>query len=175
MSIMAWSKMKKALFISKICFYTSGQVSSWLIFTYLYIYKLLSRGFDCKDDSWRSVSGKASECTLLLDREVSTWIVKCMFPGSGFLDNVRAKSYRLALEIINARKPLSIGAIFKVLLYQILPSCVGRIYNIILNVYYIKHTVYIYVWFQNNQRQFNTYACIKFCIFNRTDEVTHKL
>ena len=103
----------------------------------------MSRGLDCEDDSWWSDSGKASECTLLLDREVSTWIVKCMFPGSGVLDNVWAILYRLTLEMITVRKPISIGAIFKVLLYQMLPYCVGRIYNIILNVYYIKHTVYI--------------------------------
>ena len=73
--------------------------------------KLLSPGFHCEDDLWRSVSGKASECTLLLEWEVSSWIAKCMFPGSGFLDNVRAKIYRLALEMITTRKPISIGGV----------------------------------------------------------------
>ena len=100
MSIMAWSKMKKIMAWSKMKKHYLFQIYFSLLpakcplGSYLptYIYKgYWVGGFDCEDDSWRSVSGKASECTLLLDREVPTWIVKCMFPGSGFLDNVRAK------------------------------------------------------------------------------------
>ena len=48
----------------------------------------------------------------------------------------------------------------RVLLFQMLLSCVGKLYYNILNVYSIKHVVYIYVWFQNNPRQLNISECI---------------
>ena len=89
----------------------------------------------------------------------SIWIVKSMFPGSGFWNKVREMVYRLALEIITATKPLSTRAIFKVL-FQILTSCVGNHYYNILYVYWIKHIFFINVWFQNNHRQLNISACI---------------
>ena len=91
MSIMAWSKLKKKYYLFQK--YFSLLPAKCPVGSYLptYIYKSYwVGGFDFEDDSWPSVSGNASECTLLLAKEMSTWIVKCMFPGSGFLDNVRA-------------------------------------------------------------------------------------
>ena len=72
------------------------------------------------------------------------------YNGGGSVELSEPNRYIYFCEIIFIR----------VLLYQMLPSCVGKLYYNILNVYSIKHVVYIYVCFQNNPRQLNISECI---------------